>query len=539
MTTHVWPLEHPVLMGTVHSLAVLAFRNADGTAPARVAPHRLTSWWLTSYWREPAACPLGTVVTPPRKDGVMGRNNRQRRSEKQHKQSARLRAQQAPRPVSPSDDADLDVLGVLRFGARAAHGPTADEADLDAVVDALVGAVGSKAADVEPMLSRELVRFIAALWEGGWQPLDLVHVVRRQATGRIVRLLQDVIGEEALRSNAASRAPVEWVDQLAAAAAGESSPTVALGDTVFGDTVFDDTVFGDTVFGDTVVVHWRHAAGLALAEGLYEALRLLGMLGSLPRLSMIGPPPSLWSARHRGPRAAHRAATADPKMLGRIRALLAKAEATTFEAEADAFTSKAQDLMTRHAIDAAVLQAADHHDLRGDVVVRRVHLDNPYATEKLDLLAVVSRSNGVKTVWNDGLGFATLVGLPIDLDLTELLFTSLLVQATRAVGDAASASANTRSRSFRRAFLVSYAHRIGERLEDAVEHASTDAIAQYGTSLVPILAARTEAVEEAFEQMFPNTRPMRGRRFDAQGWEAGRAAADLAVLDAGRSRLTG
>jgi Protein of unknown function (DUF2786) len=443
----------------------------------------------------------------------MGRNNRQRRSEKQHKQAARRRAERGP--TGAVVDAEVDVLGIVHNAARAAYGPQADDGLLDRVIDALVSAVSTGRLDIEPVLSNEFVRFLNGLYEGGWQPLDVVHVVRRQSSSRVTRLLCDVVGEEALRSGAAERAPQEWLEQLSAVEVGDSLPR-----------------------GDALFSQWRSGCGLGLAEGLYEALHLVGMLLQLPRLSAIGPVPSQWSVAQRAPSATRRSA-ADPKLLARIRALLAKAEATTFEAEADAFTSKAQDLMTRHAIDAAVLLVTDHHDLHRDVVARRIHLDNPYAAEKVDLLATVCHSNGVRTVWNDGLGFATVVGLPVDLDLAELMFTSLLLQATRAVGDASGASARTRTRTFRRAFLVSYAQRIGERLDDAVQHANTDAVTQYGTSLVPILAARTEAVDDEFARMFPSTRAMRGGRFDPQGWAAGRAAADLAVLDAGRTRLTG
>jgi hypothetical protein len=75
-------------------------------------------------------------------------------------------------------------------------------------------------------------------------------------------------------------------------------------------------------------------------------------------------------------------------------------------------------------------------------------------------------------------------------------------------------------------------------LDEAVQHANSDAAAQYGTALVPVLAARTEAVDDEFARMFPSTRTMRGGRFDSHGWAAGMAAADLAVLDAGRDRLT-
>ncbi|RST20878.1 bifunctional 3'-5' exonuclease/DNA polymerase [Streptomyces sp. WAC04770] len=47
-------------------------------------------------------------------------------------------------------------------------------------------------------------------------------------------------------------------------------------------------------------------------------------------------------------------------MLTRIRALLAKAEATGFPEEAEALTAKAQELMARHSIDEALLAARSH-----------------------------------------------------------------------------------------------------------------------------------------------------------------------------------
>ena len=450
----------------------------------------------------------------------MGRNSTPRRSAKQHKQSARLRADQRnSQPSGPAGSAP-DVLALLHVGARSAHGPLAHEALLDQVVDELVRACAHT--DPEAALSAELIRLIGVLYERGWQPLDVAHVVRRQATKRVVRLVHDVIARQSLQVGASETAPDDWLEQLAATA--------------------DGTTGGAAIEAgradDSVVTDWRSASGavVSIAEGMYDGLLLLGLLLNLPALAPIGPIPSQWSTAHRGPRRA-RLSAADPKVLGRIRALLAKAEGTTFEAEAEAFTAKAQDLMTRHAIDSTVLLAADHQDLRGDVVARRVHLDNPYAAEKVDLLSVVCRANGVRTVWHDGFGFATVIGLPVDLDVADLLFTSMLVQVNRALSEATRDPVHSASRTFRRAFLVAYAHRIEERLDEAAGHANQEAAHQYGVALVPIMQARDDAVESEFTRMFPQTRAMRGRQLDARGWAAGRAAADRAVLDEGRSRL--
>jgi len=152
-------------------------------------------------------------------------------------------------------------------------------------------------------------------------------------------------------------------------------------------------------------------------------------------------------------------------MLAKIRALLSKAEATTFVDEAEAFTAKAQDLMTRYAIDEALLEDAAGD---ADVIARRIHIDNPYAQAKVQLLSTVGAINRVRVVWDDDHGMASVVGMAVDLQLVEMLFTSLLVQATRALTEAGNAppaqpgyrsGRMNRSPSFRRAFLMAYATR--------------------------------------------------------------------------------
>jgi hypothetical protein len=222
-------------------------------------------------------------------------------------------------------------------------------------------------------------------------------------------------------------------------------------------------------------------------------------------------------------------------MLSKIRALLSKAEASTFTEEADAFTSKAQDLMTRYAIDEALLEDSEGH---GDVLTRRIHIDNPYAQAKVQLLSTVGEINRVRVIWDDHHGMATAVGMAIDLELVEMLFTSLLVQATRALTEAGNSRSTAgyqsgrlnRSPSFRRAFLLAYANRIGERLEAAGTAASTAATSSHGAELVPVLARRAKAVDTTFDRLFPETRQMRAKQVDARGWHAGRAAADQAVF---------
>src|SRR5205807_2396905 len=81
-------------------------------------------------------------------------------------------------------------------------------------------------------------------------------------------------------------------------------------------------------------------------------------------------------------------ADADARILERVRALLAKAESTTFPEEAEALSAKAQELMARYAIDRALLGGVGDgpHGVGG----RRIHIDDPYARSKFLLVDVVA-----------------------------------------------------------------------------------------------------------------------------------------------------
>jgi hypothetical protein len=228
----------------------------------------------------------------------------------------------------------------------------------------------------------------------------------------------------------------------------------------------------------------------------------------------------------------------DARLLRRIRGLLAKAESTEFPEEAEALTAKAQELMTRHAVDAASL-GGSAESVRASVGTRRVHVDDPYVRAKMQLLGAVAEANGVRLVWYQSLGIANLVGVTTDLDSVELLFTSLLLQVTQGIAAAErEAGRRSASRSFRRAFLLGYAQRIGERLQSARERATAEAAAERGVDLLPVLRSREEAVANAFTELFPRVRSSRSRStIDPGGWFAGRAAAESADVGPRRSSL--
>ncbi|MDE0802621.1 MAG: DUF2786 domain-containing protein [Acidimicrobiales bacterium] len=214
-------------------------------------------------------------------------------------------------------------------------------------------------------------------------------------------------------------------------------------------------------------------------------------------------------------------------VLRKVRSLLAKAESTTFPDEAEALTAKAQELMDRHAIDRAMV--AEAGGCTSGPEGRSVTIDAPYGREKYLLLAATARANRSRAVYRQHEGVATVIGFPEDQETIELLYTSLLLQATSTMlanGDRAS----TRTRRYRQSFLVAFASRIGERLAEADAAVVADADRAHGGGVLPVLASRADQVEERLAHDFPHLQNRRVVVRDAVGWGHGRAAAERARL---------
>ncbi|CAM5640746.1 hypothetical protein GCM10010329_66810 [Streptomyces spiroverticillatus] len=355
-----------------------------------------------------------------------------------------------------------------------------------------------------PDAGREVLRrgeeFVRRAWDRGWQPADVARLVRRDLDDVHVRLLGDLIAAE-LRRHPEEQLPPRWRAQV-----GE------LG----ADAVWWKR---DEAYGDALARREK-ADRFSLATAALELLRLLIRL---PSIEPVGPAPGA------GARVRQAQASPDePRMLTRIRALLAKAEATDYPEEAEALTGKAQELMARHSIDEAVL-AAQGATATGPGACR-IGVDAPYETAKAILLDAVATANRCRAVWNSAFGFSTVVGFEADLDAVELLYTSLLVQGTAAMTRAEAAQragGRKRTKSFRQSFLTAYASRLGTRLAEATEHV----VEETAGALLPVLAARDVAVTDRAEQMFPRTTSTRVRGVnDLAGWEHGTAAADRASV---------
>lgn len=351
-------------------------------------------------------------------------------------------------------------------------------------------------------------------WGRGWQPADIPRLVARSKTAKHAKLAVTAIALEAEAYRHGRRTLPSWMDQLdqIGAIRPNGGPAESLGS-------------------------WRSAVGLDHASALETAFELMALLGRLPDIPRLCPPPSEWGQasaldaalswrRHQRP--------VETRYLERVRALLAKAESTEFDGEAEAFTAKAQELMTRHSIDAALLASHAEGAQAGEQPTGvRIGVDDPYAQAKGYLLTVIGEASRCRTVLSPHFGFATIFGFEGDLGSVELLYTSLLLQARRAMEDIGDMGKRARSRSFRQSFLVGFAARIGDRLKEAAEATIADADDEQAGALLPVLAERSQKVEDLTDETFDGVRGTTISAHDSAGFLSGTTAADLAELSRG------
>lgn len=428
----------------------------------------------------------------------MGVNNKQRRAAKQRKR-AKERAQRPPQseyggfgrlgggsePFGGINDrvAAIDVLrrvaGALQTRPRSAGRLAAMVVDEGSGIDRAV---------MTDVFTEWLDGLVTAAIEYGWAPSDLLEIVRRHGHVRQIPPLAAFLHSET-HKHPNEKVPQEWRDDL------ERLPPPV-------------------------------SPSFASVRDVESVLGLAAVLITLPRIEPMIARPGTW------PRpATHAHSTGSSKHLTRVRALLAKAESTESPEEAEALSAKAQELISRYALDRLLNEPVD--DDANQMASRRIWVDAPYVRPKASLIGQVASANRCKGVFTEHLEFMTVVGEQSDLDAVELMTASLLVQAQRAMvahGSQSDGWGTSRTRSFRQSFLVSFASRIGERLRAASEEAAEET--GEAKALVPVLQRHRERVDAACEALFPDM--VKGRRTSVtneHGWAAGRAAADLASLD--------
>lgn len=250
--------------------------------------------------------------------------------------------------------------------------------------------------------------------------------------------------------------------------------------------------------------------------------------------------------------------------LDRIAALLAKAERTDNEAEADAYLMKAQQLATLASVDLAVArarlakrEARQQPESRTTTIGEKGRRANPHL---ISLFIAIAHANDAQVDVASNSTYVIGYGMPADLDVVETMFGSLAVHMVHASqgyvtagtwrGETYVARVAGRRRGDRRphtaqtaraAFYRAYVERISERLATARSEALAR-IARPAAAAPAVdgaLVLRQKATEvRAFHSQVSTARGSWGgysgavRSPAGSAAEAGRSAASRARLAA-------
>ena len=215
--------------------------------------------------------------------------------------------------------------------------------------------------------------------------------------------------------------------------------------------------------------------------------------------------------------------------LATIRSLLAKAESTEFPEEAEAFTAKATELMSRYALDEAMVWATTPSSGAAPTELQLV-VHRPFTAQKAVLVSSVASAYGCHALRlgrdeRSGAERMSVVGFPSDVHLVETLVTSLFLQLTRAMTAPGAAPRGTATQvaGWRRSFIVGFTHTIAERLaasraaaqaeraassaEPAPASGTTSTTTRPSVDLV--LRDRADLVDADFRRRYPRIRQSR------------------------------
>ena len=226
-------------------------------------------------------------------------------------------------------------------------------------------------------------------------------------------------------------------------------------------------------------------------------------------------------------------------LLDRVRKLLVKAEADgVTQAEAQALTAKAAELMAKYGIDRALLAAArPETDRPAD---RVIEIGNPWARVQAHLLCGLASALRCQCVILPQAGPGSRIhmfGFASDIERTDVLYTSLLLQMWQGLSAVEPPAWSRGPRAWRRSWLLGFATAVVARVRAAEQAAATraaDAPAGNGATAALVLADRTEIIERTLRRAYPVTRSSRVT-YSGSGYGTGYTQGQRA--DIGASRL--
>jgi hypothetical protein len=238
------------------------------------------------------------------------------------------------------------------------------------------------------------------------------------------------------------------------------------------------------------------------------------------------------------------------RVLDKIGKLLAQAEGTDNEHEADAFVTRAQELATTYAVDLELARSRQSaRRLRSaaggtdDLEQRRLVIGQKGKRGNRQLVVlylVVAEANDVMVNVATDSTFVLGFGYPADLEVVEQLWASLATQmasaAARRLRAGEHRKAGIAAVSWRLSFYEGWMHAVQARLTEARERAlaAHDSSAPASMSGALVLRAKSERVREFHDQESEARGSWRAgsgdRRVHGSAWRAGERDGKLARL---------
>lgn len=215
------------------------------------------------------------------------------------------------------------------------------------------------------------------------------------------------------------------------------------------------------------------------------------------------------------------------KVLDRIQKLLAKAQSTQFQEEAELYVQKAQELMTRHDIQESQLKPASS----AKVLFKEYVIDREYASSRVHFLASIARAVGVETIWAN-LGrkyWVWLYGEETQITYSWMLYDTLrwplFAEVWKLQGP------NTKAtRRLRCGYIAGFGHAIEARIREARE-----SVLQEQPEAVTSYELRTVSIQEQVKALVDERKPrsVDAPPSDSKGYQAGYEHGQIVTLAVG------
>ena len=156
------------------------------------------------------------------------------------------------------------------------------------------------------------------------------------------------------------------------------------------------------------------------------------------------------------------------QVIAKVQALLNHAAGTKVQAEAEAFTQKAQELMARYRIEEAEVIK---EEIKTELPIKKqIFIDNGDTHQRLELIVVLAEANEVEVVFSDTRGFmwVMLIGYSMDVEYVECLYNSLRFPMMNGAYELKSPyGIHSHTRSLRQGFIKGFVSAIRNRLQEA------------------------------------------------------------------------